>query len=365
MKLQIRADIILLPFRIKWEFIHIEGETMSRKQRKPFPSKVIFFIAIVTMVVLAACTSKPTTELKPTETEPKIIPSAEAGPTEPTVAPPTEIHKPTEEPGLPSLPAEPQRVEFQAEDGKNLVGYYYPAAVNPSPAVILMHWARGDQRDWFAIAPWMQNRPNELANVPNWNDAIGADCGEQMIGPWLDASWFPSMPEAVSLAVFTFDFRDFCESESGTTSRSEWALDAKAALTIAGKLPGIDPSKIVAIGASIGADGAVDGCLLHNKESSTCLGGMSFSPGSYLNMLYTDVVAELEGAEPPVPVWCLAAEGDTASSNACHSASGNQYKMFMYEGDAHGMMLIAPGHDQDPMVLIQEFLEETLGVEIK
>ena len=39
--------------------------------------------------------------------------------------------------------------------------------------------------------------------------------------------------------------------------------------------------------------------------------------------------------------------------------------MFIYQGNAHGMMLIAPGHDQDPMVLIQDFLEETLGVDIK
>lgn len=337
---------------------------MSRKQRKPFPGKIIFFIAIVTLVTLAACTSEPITEVQPTETEPKTIPSAEAGPTEPTVAPPTEIHKPTEEPGLPPLPVEPQRVEFQAEDGKNLVGYYYPAAVNPSPVVILMHWALGDQRDWLAIAPWLQNRPDELNDVPDWNDAIGADCGEQLIGPWLDASWFPSMPKAVSLAVFTFDFRDFCESESGTSNRSEWALDAKSAFATVSELPGVDSNKIVAIGASIGADGAPDGCLLHNKESSTCLGGMSLSPGSYLNMLYSDVVAELDGAEPPVPVWCLAAESDTVSSDACRSAYGNQYQMYIYEGDAHGIMLLVPGHDQDPMVLIQDFLDETLGVEI-
>jgi len=228
-----------------------------------------------------------------------------------------------------------------------------------------MHWALGDQRDWLAIAPWMQNRPDELTDVPDWNAAIGADCGEQMVGPWLDASWFPSMPEAVSLAVFTFDFRDFCESESGTNSRSEWALDAKAAFATVSELHGVNPNKIVAIGASIGADGAVDGCLLHNKESSTCLGGMSLSPGNYLNMLYTDVVAELDGAEPPVPVWCLAADGDTVSSDACRSAYGNQYRMYIYEGDAHGVMLLVPGHDQDPMVLIQDFLEETLGVEIK
>ena len=34
---------------------------------------------------------------------------------------------------------------------------------------------------------------------------------------------------------------------------------------------------------------------------------------------------------------------------------------FLYSGSDHGMMLIAPGTDPNPLVLIQDFLQETLG----
>jgi hypothetical protein len=227
-----------------------------------------------------------------------------------------------------------------------------------------MHWAGGDQRDWLAIAPWLQNRHTELAEFTGWDESIGADCEAQLMGPWLDPSWFPPMPETLSFTVFSFDFRDFCESEKGMSDPSDWALDAKAAFQAVSKLEGVDSHQIVAIGASIGADGAPDGCLLHNEESETCLGGFSLSPGNYLKMIYSDVVNDLDTATPPVPVWCLAAEGDFESPETCRSASGEHYRMVLYEDDAHGLMLIEPGRDPDPMVLIQDFLEEVFEVEI-
>ncbi len=46
---------------------------------------------------------------------------------------PTLPPTPTFTPTIPPLPPEPQRIEFQAEDGTKLVGLYYPAAVNPAP----------------------------------------------------------------------------------------------------------------------------------------------------------------------------------------------------------------------------------------
>lgn len=67
---------------------------------------------------------------------------------------------PTAEPALPSLSLDPQRIEFQTEDGATLVGYYYPAAVDPAPVVVLMHWAGGNQTDWLYVGmvAWLQNR---------------------------------------------------------------------------------------------------------------------------------------------------------------------------------------------------------------
>ena len=65
---------------------------------------------------------------------------------------------PAQPPGTPPQPPEPQEITFQASDGQTLRGYYYPAAVNPAPLVVFMHWMGGDMSDWYKIAVWVHNR---------------------------------------------------------------------------------------------------------------------------------------------------------------------------------------------------------------
>lgn len=116
------------------------------------------------------------------------------------------------------------------------------------------------------------------------------------------------------------------------------------------------------MGASIGADGAPDGCLLYNQEAgSGCVGALALSPGNYLGMNYAETVTGLA----PHPNWCLASESDGESAPTCASASGDHYRSQIYPGGDHGMMLIAPGLDPLPMILIQEFLELVFGEPVK
>ena len=272
--------------------------------------------------------------------------------------PPTST--PTEPPAAPSKPlsglaADPQRVEFQAEDGKNLVGYYYPSKYADAPVIILMHWAGGDLCDWKDIARWMQNRLDE-------NPAKLERCeAETRPAPWWDPTWFPAMNPDISIAVFAFDFRDYGESESGG-SWDALKLDAKAAFVAAAGFEGVDATRMASMGASIGADGAPDGCLLYNQEAgSGCVGALSLSPGNYLGMNYAEVVTGLA----PHPTWCLAAEQDGESAPTCNSASGDHYRLQIYPGDDHGMMLIVPGLDPLPMILIQDFMELVFGETVK
>ncbi|MFZ5904799.1 MAG: hypothetical protein ACOYZ8_14730 [Chloroflexota bacterium] len=259
---------------------------------------------------------------------------------------------------LSGLDANPQRVEFQAEDGKNLVGYYYPSKYADAPIVVLMHWAGGDLTDWCKIAPWLQNRGDENPPSPERCANAGAGLPEDFPAPWLDSAWFPPMNANASFAVFAFDFRDYGESEAGGGG-PDWAKDAKAAFVTAAELEGVDASRMAAAGASIGADGAADGCLLYNQEAGGgCVGAFSLSPGNYLGMAYKTTVQDL-GA---VPVWCLAAEGDVDSFAACSDAGGEAYRAVLYPGiDLHGMSLIAPELDPQPLVLIQDFLELAFG----
>ncbi len=246
--------------------------------------------------------------------------------------------------GAEPLPAEPRQIEFQSADGETLRGMYYPAAQNPAPLIILMHWAPGDQNDWSEIAYWLQNR------------GLGSESGGASPDmPWKDRSWFPVLGEEKSFAVFTFTFRG-CEGgckDFSPTVRQQWLSDAQSAVLKASELEGIIPGQIVMVGASIGADGAADGCAyLNTVQENTCQGAFSLSPGDYLRLPYIGTVSNMGGK----PAWCLFSTDDTESAQVCKQAAGDNYKPIEYAGSAHGMSLIAPDVDPNPLHLLLDFL---------
>ena len=301
------------------------------------------------VVLEEAVTEEVETEPEPTEPPP---PTETPEPTEPP--PPTETPLPTLTPtpevALSGLSPDPQRIEFQAEDGKNLVGYYFPSEYADAEMVVLMHWARGDKYDWCAIAPWLQNRQDE--------NPITLESCEAAIGsgpPWQDPTWFPPMPEDVSFAVFIFDFRDYGESEAGLGSHDEWALDALAAyrqsMVLHGTASALDagkmakPSQMISfssiwgIGSSIGADGVLDACLLLNEYVGDfiCKGFLSLSPGSYLEYDYAEMANKLVELYPEAKGFCLAAGNDAPT---CNSASEHLSQNIIYPEGGHGNMLL-------------------------
>jgi hypothetical protein len=318
--------------------------------------------AIALSLLIAACGTATPPPVAEEATEPPEVVATDppaSVPTDPPV-PITEPPAPTKAPS--GLDANPQRVEFQAEDGKKLVGYYYPSKYADAPIVILMHWAGGDLTDWCEIAPWLQNRADENPVKPERCANAGAGLPSSMAATWLDPSWFPAMNVDASLAVFAFDFRDYGESDKGGGGPN-WKLDAKAAFATASGLTGVDATRMASIGASIGADGAADGCFLYNQEKgSGCVGAFALSPGNYLGMSFAEAVSGLA----PVPTWCLSGELDTDSASACNGASGEGYRSVNYTGvGQHGMTLIAPALNPQPMELIQEFLELVFGETVK
>jgi dienelactone hydrolase len=250
------------------------------------------------------------------------------------------------EPGPPVLPVEPQRVEFQAQDGARLVGLYYPAANNPAPLVVLMHWAGGNKDDWvyLGIASWLQNRglpvPPALRALP------------------FDTPYpFEPLPAERSYGVFLFDFRNYGESEKSSLTFDQlgpfWLQDAAAAYQTAAGLPGVDPARIAGIGASIGADAVVDAC------GDICRGTLSLGPGGYLGVPYTEAVQALDSAGNPV--WCVAAEDD--SEQACNTADGEHYQAVVYPKGGHAMSLFRYEIYLEPKLdeVVQQFLVESLG----
>lgn len=132
----------------------------------------------------------------------------------------------------------------------------------------------------------------------------------------------------------------------------------------ASELEGIDPLRIVVIGASIGADGAADGCSCLNTQAGKghCLGALSLSPGNYLTMDFAGVVVALGTEQPPKPVWCLYSKRDQPSAVACTAASGEHYRSIAYDGDRHGMAFIDPKVEPNALQLILDFLKLSLGL---
>ena len=286
------------------------------------------------------------TDLPATATPTALAATATAEPATATPQPPTALPATATPEPLPALAAEPQVVVFEAADGTALEGIYYPGGEDPSPVIVLMHWVRGNLHDWDAIAPWLQNRGVVIPEAAA--DAF----------PWLDASWFPPMPEGRSYAVFAFSFRG-CEEQCTSFDREGWLQDAEAAMGAARQLEGVDPQRMVAVGASIGADGAADGCLLLNQAfPESCLGAFSLSPGGYLTLAYADVVAEHQATEPLPLVQCAYATEDVPSAQACQAAAGERYLAIEYPGGAHGMELVVPGGDPPPLAALLAFLEE-------
>ncbi|MEA3349901.1 MAG: hypothetical protein U9Q82_04695 [Chloroflexota bacterium] len=319
---------------------------------------ILLIVISLSSLVLAACEmdaqptatptkppepTQPPTAIPPTETP---LPTETSTPTEPP--PPTDTPTPTPEPveesALEPLPPEPQDFEFETEDGQVLQARYYPAAVNPAPMIVLMHWAPEDQESWNEIAFWLQNR-GLSGTSPNVRAV-----------PWLDPTWFPPMLEGQSFGVLTFTFRG-CEGGCSAIDPDGWLEDALMAMKTASTLEGVDPERIATFGASIGADGSPDACGPFNAESErVCLGALSLSPGDYLNVPYDHAVAVLEEQEPPKPVWCFYAAGDGAAAQACKSASGDHYQTLEWSEGGHGMMLIDPNIEPNAMELILDWL---------
>ncbi|MRR32377.1 hypothetical protein EG834_19090 [bacterium] len=102
---------------------------------------------ICLLLVVAGCGNAPvnseddrnepsvTTEVEATITEAPVLPTATATDAKPA-----------------PLSMEPQEVTFTNAAGVSITGLYYPAAVNPAPLGVLMHWSNGDMSDWYEVA---------------------------------------------------------------------------------------------------------------------------------------------------------------------------------------------------------------------
>lgn len=320
--------------------------------------KAVWLCAFVFLTGLTACNSLPATTPDETDSIPTRI-----LPTEEIVTSSENAGEESDEQRDQPTAAERQAITFETTDGRTLEGFYYPARMPDAAVIVLMHWAPGTMEDWSEIALWLQNWPDELTAKTNYyGTMVSYSAGQN--DPWLDPSWFPTLPPEVSFGVLIFNFGGRGNSEEGPGGDGLYD-DALAAVAAASTHKGVDPHRITTMGASIGADGSVDGCQAFNtaeEYEGTCLGAFSLSPGSYLNRDYGEMVNLLRQETPPKTVFCLAAANDGSSWNTCQSAEGDHFEATEYEGSAHGMKLIAPNVNPNPLARFLEFLQMVYGI---
>lgn len=309
------------------------------------PLIVTLAATLLIFLALVACsppspaqvTAPPTDAPAPTDLPPTQAPA--------TTVEPVEEEPPEPAPGEPGLPPDPQAVSFSTADGLTLTGTFFPAATPGRPVVVLMHWARGDETDWFAegtgwpqLALILQNRQAELSGF------------SPVLGRRLAAA-------QASYNVMTFNFRGYLGSEDGPGDRYQ---DAQAAVAYARTLEGVDASRVLTVGASIGADGAVDGCA-----GGACIGAVSLSPGSYIGLDYVQAVM----AAGDIPIACVASQGDGPSPGLCAAGmeavgTNGKYQMQIYEGNAHGMAMFPLDQEPDLLDYILNFLDSAVAASL-
>ncbi len=232
----------------------------------------------------------------------------------PTPATPTPTPTLTPSPALsptPAPPPGPQNSVFVSQDGQQLAGTYYPPPVCSAPiTVVYFPWVRGDRNDW-----------NEVAAV------------------------LP--PDTPPVGAFSITTRG-CEGSCGDVwDRPGWLLDYAAAVKAVQALPCAQQSRLVAIGSSVGADGAIYACARQEK----CVGALAFSANGYLNVPYEEEVAAM--VQQGKQVWSVVSEGDTGAARLNRPEWSQFYHEIVLPGQEHGNQLYNPATGQ----LIKDFVE--------
>jgi len=77
-----------------------------------------------------------------------------------------------------------------------------------------------------------------------------------------------------------------------------------------------------------------------------------------LTIPYPEEVTNLMHDTPPTPAWCLYSTGDSESAAACEQAVGDHYRVISYTDRAHGLAMIEPDRQPNPLNLMLEFLND-------
>jgi len=221
-----------------------------------------------------------------------------------------------------------QTVSFDAPDGVKIVGTFYAATKENSPAVLLLHQYGGSRSNYKNLAGQFQSN---------------------------------------GIAVLAIDGRGFGESTRKTdgsrvaASQSDEAVtgmksDVAAAVKFLGEQRAVDKNKIGIVGASYSSSLAI----IYAAENSAIKAVALLSPGTnYFGNLPTEPAIAKYGTRP---LLIVAAEDDQDSANDSRRldklAAGDKHELRIYKRGGHGTGIFAAGVNLENTLL--EFFRQNL-----
>jgi len=206
-------------------------------------------------------------------------------------------------------------VTFTTADGVTLAGTYYPAGKQGVPGVVLVHMVGGQQSDWVVLADLLQRS---------------------------------------GLAVLTFDLRGHGKS-GGSREWGKMTDDVAAAYRFLTSRPEVDGTRVALVGASIGANLALNFAAGEPAIKSLVL----ISPGLDYRGVKTEAAMKAYSSRP---LLLVASKADTYAAqtvDTLHNLATGKNKMQLYDNAGHGTQMLGKAAGLDDLIL--NWLQETLG----
>lgn len=222
------------------------------------------------------------------------------------------------------------RVELVGSDGLILVGTYRaPKGVEEakSAGILLLHQMRGKRQDWAGLTAELVKRGYAVLamDLRGHGDSVKGKEGKE------------------------YDHRNFRVEEFPAM-----VGDAEAALAFLSEQESVDPDRIAIVGASIGANAALNAAAKHAEVRSVVL----LSPGLEYRMVKTEPAMEkYEGA-----VFLAASEEDRYSTETVRKLKElcrGKCELKIYAGAGHGTNMFRPTKG-DLETRIVNWIDETL-----
>lgn len=223
---------------------------------------------------------------------------------------------------------EPQTVRFESAEKVEIVGTFYSAEKDDSPAVLLLHQWQSDRKSFESFAERLQSKGFSVLAID------GRGFGE---------------------SVKTIDGKPVAATRDEAAVKS-MLVDVANAFKFLAENKTVDPSRIAIVGASYGSSLAI----IYAAENKDMKAVALLSPGiNYFGSMKTEPAVKSFGDRP---LLMVAADDDSESADAVRKlkqAGGKDlYETEIYPKGGHGTALLYAGVGLEDR--LEGFLEKSL-----